>query len=336
MALVYCDSFEHQDDSRYNNAVAYVSARHGLGVQCGDGVGGGTELKYFTSISDTTMVVGFALKIDAYGGGDCFEFRNSANNIMLLLETTASGWQLSQLGRTFFTYTGSIALSTWYWVEIKMNYHASTGSAELRVNGSTIGTPYSGDTTVSGGQVLDAVLWGGGGGSDVADITIDDHVLMDGTGSYNNDWIGDIWVQHLLPNADSATIELTGSDADQTDNYDLVNEATPSTSDYVGGSTHGHRDLYTINSLSTTASWKIYGGMASGWIGKESGGNAYGRLIVVNPSTGALSAGSIVGLSSSYAIEYHAMDTDPTGSTWTQALFNATYLGFQAFTSTSS
>lgn len=62
------------------------------------------------------------------------------------------------------------------------------------------------------------------------------------------DLLGDSRVYTLSPDGNGTTNQGVGSDADSTDNYQLVDETTISTSDYVDLSS-GQRDLYTVENL---------------------------------------------------------------------------------------
>jgi hypothetical protein len=136
-----------------------------------------------------------------------------------------------------------------------------------------------------------------------------------------------------LPNGDSA-IDLAGSDGNSVNNYQLVNEPTPSISEYVGGSTAGDRDYYSIGSLSasTGGTFEIFGVQVSGTMGKEAGGSAYGGLLA--RENGSTTEDNLIGLSTTFTWERFPLDVAPDASTWTQAKVNNLEVGFQVSTST--
>ena len=78
----------------------------------------------------------------------------------------------------------------------------------------------------------------------VAGNAYDDVYICDTTGSVNNNFLGELTVEHLRPASDD-TAQFLGSDANSTDNWALVDEAgTYNGADYVASSTVGQRDLY--------------------------------------------------------------------------------------------
>ena len=74
----------------------------------------------------------------------------------------------------------------------------------------------------------------------------DDVYLMAGTG---DEFLGDCTVATLLPTGNGFVNQFVGSDGNSTDNYLLVDEQPPSSTDYVGSATTGQQDLYTLTNL---------------------------------------------------------------------------------------
>jgi hypothetical protein len=243
-----------------------------------------------------------------------------------------SGWYVKNASGTLIGPVGDVpTVDVWYWVELKITFHASTGSAELRVNGATLGSVSSVNTSPSSKTTVDTAIIGLGPSNQVNHAVADDLVIMDGTGSQMNDFIGDVWVQYLTPSSD-VTINLDGSDGNQTDNYNLVRETPPSSTSYVGGSTAGDLDYYGMPNLSTSATWTVFGAQIWSKLGKESGGDAFGRVLA--QSSGSTQVGDSVGLSTSYLYQSLTLPTAPDGSTWTPSLINDLELGFEVRAST--
>jgi len=347
MALLIADSFEHEDVTRYDDVQVSrftpVDARHGRGLRIGDWAGGFQSGGFFTynyAMTGNTVIVGIALyPIDIgtmTGAGTEFLTLNNGTTEMLNIHVGTDGWSLGNEAsdQTFVAVAApGASINTWYWVEAKIFFDGSVGTAELRVNGATMGTQFVGDTTSGGFTVATDVEVGGGQDQDVNDAHCDDLVVMDGSGTDNTDFIGDSWVQYLLPNADSSTIQLDGSDGDKIDNYDMVNETIPNSTDYVGGSVEGFKDYYELGTLSTAfASWDLHGVQVWSKVGKESGGSAYGRLIAREANSTV--QGPILALSSSFIYERLILNTRPNGGGWTDITFNDIEVGFEVRGST--
>ena len=340
MALVYADSYEHEDSSRYSSVTLWEpqAGRNDRGTRIGDYNGSfATGASHTITLTDygfsgATLICGFAVKfVDTSNSGRLCQFSDTGT-LMAAVYGGTSGWSFVNADGTILNNVGTgVVADVWYWVEFKVTFHDTTGTVEIRVNGQTMGSASSTDTSPSAKTTVTSVVFGGSqDGVDIRDGTMDDLVIMDGTGSQMNDWIGDSWVQYLIPVSDSS-VGLTGSDADQVDNYDLVNETIPASSDYVGGSTATDKDYYTLDGISTALTWVVHGAQLWGLVGKESGGNAYGRVIA---SDGTTSAGDSIGLSTDYVYTNLALPTSPDGSTWTTSLINALEVGFEVRSST--
>ena len=85
--------------------------------------------------------------------------------------------------------------------------------------------------------------------------TFDDLYALDGTGPVNNDFLGDLKVVAIFPNAAGDSTQWTPSSGN---NYAAVNENPPDAdSSYVENATTGHKDLYNYGDLSGLST--IYG-----------------------------------------------------------------------------
>ncbi len=330
MALIYVDSFDHQDEARYTTTGAVTSFETGResswAMRLVDG--SGTNYSGFRqdfTFSGDTVIVGAALYPKTAANKNAYWLLDGV--VVMILKTTAGGsFRVENGVGGLYCSGGSYTINQWVYVEVKITF-AVSGFVELRVNGQSVDT-FSGDTT-SRGTNPDQLAAGESASSSL-DGRIEDLVLMDGTGTAMNDFLGDVRVEFLQPTGDGNVIELTGSDGDQVNNYDNVNEALPSISDYNGSTGVGDTDLYTLTNLSTSASYDVHGVQVVGYIGKTPGETRFGRLIALEGTSTSL--GSSVGLSTGYAYEYIPLNLTPGGSTWTQNSFNNLQIGFRVST----
>ena len=324
MALLYADSFEHGDQDRYDSiAGTFATAtgrRGGTSVRVGDVINGGTWVqKSISHGGGGTSIYGVAIKpvqVAATGGA-------GANNTRMVLFGShwlwgsQEGWSISGLDRV-----GTLTPNVWHYIEFKV----TNTERILRLNGEVLGT-------LSGtGENVSFMQLGGNNNEDADEVHFADLYVLDGNGSNLNDFLGDVQVHYLLPDGDTATIQLTGSDADQVNNYDNVNETTPSTADYNGSTSAGDKDYYTLGGLSTSNTWTVYGAQLSGWVGKTDGVSRYGRLLA--QLGGSTEVTNAIGLSTAYGYITHQMDVAPTGSTWSVSKVNDLEVGFEVRAST--
>ena len=150
------------------------------------------------------------------------------------------------------TDTGIISQDKWYHIEMFVTLHDTTGAVKLRVNGQTPAgwSDLTSQDTKNGGTaaVLDTIRIN----PQNADLYGDDVVIMNGAGSKNNDLIGDTRVWMLLPDGNGNYSQLNGSDGNQVNNYQQVDENPPVTSDYNGHATNANKDTYTFEDLIPT------------------------------------------------------------------------------------
>jgi hypothetical protein len=139
--------------------------------------------------------------------------------------------------------------NTTNYFELKVVIHDSAGSVELRQNEVVVASATSIDTKNGGtGAANQVKIRMGDNNTGGASFYIDDLYVDDST--YN----GDIRAEVIIPNGNGNYSDFVGSDADQTDNYLLVDEIPHnSDTDYVESNTPDDVDTYTMGDLVTTA-----------------------------------------------------------------------------------
>jgi len=162
------------------------------------------------------------------------------------------GTRLGYIGidssRRLVIYTGDVlratgtivlSLSAWYLIEVHVLI-SDTGVVEVRLDG-ILDVSYSGDTKPGAEATINVCRYCGDS------VQFDDLAMNDTTGAVDNSWCGDGKVVMLTPNANGDLSQLMGSDADQIDNYLLVDEF-PKDDDttYVEGSVVDEKDLYNF------------------------------------------------------------------------------------------
>ena len=128
--------------------------------------------------------------------------------------------------------SSTLSTNTWYCVELKVDSTTSAStSCEARLDGVSFA---SGTASLSGGQ--SSLEFGVPEVATTVDYYMDDIVLNDDSGSFQNSWPGEGELIHLRPNA-------VGDNADWVENAvgdsaDAVDEVTPNDgTDYLGSST---------------------------------------------------------------------------------------------------
>ena len=152
---------------------------------------------------------------------------------------------------------GTSALYTrniWYYFELKVVSHPSTGSFEFRCNEVVDISDTGLNTAESGDAGVDVFDWE----FDNATWYIDDMYYLDNTGAVNNDFLGDCVIEGRLPTGDGATTDWTPSAG--SDHFALLDDpaTTHSDTDYVSSAVATDLELLTFDSLSFITG-QIYG-----------------------------------------------------------------------------
>lgn len=203
----------------------------------------------------------------------------------------------------------------WVYVEVKATIADAGGIVQVRMNGNT--TPvinFTGDTRNGGTSTnIDVVRLGGQSQGDFADWYI-----CNGLGSApTNDFLGDVRVHSLRPNGNGTYSQYVGSDGNSTDNYLLTDESPYNTTDYVGNSTVGQKDSYTLDNLPAGVT-AVYGIQEVAIVAKSDAGAASIKQLLRVGGTDYTTSSFV--LSTSYQEMLNIRELNPnTGVAWTPA-----------------
>jgi hypothetical protein len=208
-----------------------------------------------------TLIVGFAFRLSSLvtpvgailGIGD-----GSRTHVLLIVNNTGT-LTLSRSAQTgasnlstsgangLASSTNTIVANTWYYIELKVKIHGSTGTAELHVNGSATGWfTATGLNTQNAGSAIAAYFQFGGTNTSI-DCDFDDVYVNDLSGSDCNTFMGDQRVDFHLPDADGANSGWTCSTG--TSHYQLIDENPPNTTDYNSTLTLNAKDTMSIEAF---------------------------------------------------------------------------------------
>lgn len=296
MSLLWMDGFENNSTLSRKYSLGYPAASYTVMTSrpnsgsCVRLSGGSREVTWSLAPGDehATLIAGVAFQnTDATWGSD-------TNAIISFLSDGGATWhvgtgpsvggsssttKLRAMRGEFGTIIGTQAslvmpAQAWYYVEMKATL-GDAGSVTVRVNGQTV-IDASGVDTKNGGTktVFDAVRL-----NYCNNFTlIDDFYICNGAGSAYNDFLGDTRVETLRPNGNGNYSDWIGSDADSTNNYQLVDEATYDAADYVLSSATNERDTYTFDDMVHTTG-AVKGVMTHGIMSKTDTGARQARLI---------------------------------------------------------
>ena len=199
-----------------------------------------------TLTTDDTLIVGFAFKITDIYNTAMLGFFTTDLAGQFYVNVVGTELEVERGGTILGTTSGlGLVIDTWYWLELKVKCHDSTGTYELRI-GETDVLSASGVDTKEGTNDYSVIRLGTTG--TVLDIEYDDFYVCDSTGSTNNDFLGNCAVTAIRPNGAGYQDELTPSAGVNYQNVD-EDELDDDTS-YNESGVIGEKDTYNYDNVS--------------------------------------------------------------------------------------
>ncbi|MBA3588311.1 hypothetical protein [Methylibium sp.] len=279
--------------------------------------------------AQASWVVGFAFEFSAAGALVVARFTDAGTAQCELRQNLDGTLSVTRNGTALTNGTSVLALSTstFYYIEWKVTIADSiaANSCKVRVNGADVITVATGqDLKNTANASANAFAIGRVAVTASGSSTFDDIYICDGTGSTNNDFLGDVRIDTLYPNADGAFSQFTPSTG--TSHFALVDEATPNTTDHNDGATIGHRDSYAFGNLDALTSQTVYGVQVNAAIMKDDAGAKSASTFARSGSTNTDGASAALGTAQVYVSQVYEFDPN-TAAAWTEATVNAAEFG---------
>lgn len=330
MTLQFIEGFDHETTALLGKKTTITSASIGalsagrISGMCASLTNGVHEIVFRVDGSPTSFICGGGFKPLLSGPLYFFQIREGTTIHVELrwdhVEARLNVYRSATLIGS--TPSGSVPIDTWSYVETKVVVHDSTGSVEVKVNGASVFSVTGIDTRNGGTGVITNVRCLA---SSSGDLDVDDVYGLDTTGAVNNDFLGDVTVVTLRPNAAGDSTQFTPSAGA---NYECTDETqVDSDTSYVESSTVGHVDLYNLGALGYTPA-NIFGVQVSAYARKDDAGT---RTVRTKAKAGATTAnGSALGLSTDYLAAVSMMEVNPDDSAaWEVADIDALQIGFE-------
>lgn len=340
MSLLFFDGFESGSPKpEYTSGPGLTT-----GSRTGNGGMDGSSGCVLGITASAKVICGFAHTNSTLPGPTSqyfVQFRGDAGvTTHLTVGYDASGFVTLRLGGATGTLLATSAYawppSQWRYMEVSATIADAGGTCVVKVDGATI-INFTGDTKNAGtATTIDRLAFLGSTAAGGANTRWDDLYVLNGVdatatqGRANNDFLGDIKVEPLFPNADGTTNQFVGSDGNSVSNYLLVDETSTSTADYVGSPTPGDRDLYNITDLAANIG-TVYAIRTNAYVSKSDAGLA-GIKTILRESSGTLTDDAVTALSTTWAYIFGGIRATRPGTTspWTPADINALQIGVEA------
>ena len=324
MAIRHIDSFDTYQTAdlakKYNTSSGAIAA----GGRQSSAYSASTSLGISKTLdAQATWIVGFAVKPTSLGSASLVEFlTGSTVQCSLYLNADGTLSMRTSTNSTLATSTSAMSTGTWYYIEVKVTI-GNSGTYQVKVNGVDWIASATGDTQAHATTTTANVILLGAVSLSAAAL-FDDYYICDGSGTANNDFLGDIRVDAVFPAADSATNAAWTCSAG-TDHYALVDEKATDFPDddttYISSDTADQKDTFDMEALSY-ANGTILGVQVCVCARKDDAGP---RSIAATVKSGASDDdGDTVSLGNSYEYIKGAnnslpiWETDPaTSAAWT-------------------
>jgi hypothetical protein len=233
-----------------------------------------------------------------------------------------------QTGTLLATSSQPLGAALWTFLEVKATIADSGGLVQVRLDGTQV-LSFTGDTRNAGTAEIATVRFSNHhiSSGNRHTLRLDDVYVCDTSGGRNDDFLGDVKVVTLRPNADTAQVDFTPSTGSV--HYALVAEAPDDDGDasYVESGTVGHKDLYGYQDL-TGSPAAIMAVQVATVARKDDAGSRSLRAVLKSGATTANGTTRVLG--TSYALYDGRFEVDPaTGAAWTKAGVDALQAGVE-------
>lgn len=339
MSLLWADGFDHYTtnegvkkwwDAGGNAMNIVATGRYGVGKFLQFNNNGEAATKVFSS-TKATLIFGAAISCGwIFNGYTILSFLDGATE-QLGLRYEDDNVAVSRIqvvrgdGTVLATSTNKISSGVWYFIELKVTFHNSSGSFELRVNGVTECSGSGVDTCNTANNYADRFRVRGSKSFGNYYQGWDDLYVCDDAGSRLNDFLGEISILTSVPNAAGTTTQFTPSAGSNYQNVDDSGDIDDDTT-YNKSQTVGHIDLYNFPDWATDRT--ILAVQAVTTLRKDDTGIR--RVKPLCRSGGTNYQGSEINLTTTYLMYVNLLAEDPnTSLQWLVANLNSAEFGLE-------
>ena len=348
MTLLFCDSFDHYATSdmlrKWNSKIETAGGPTvtigAFGRSSTNGLRANRTAQnqireaYLTRTLGSavgTIIVGFAFKpttnFPVVAGLWILNLTDGGTDQVEIGLNSSGQLVARRAGVVLGTSTFGLSLETTYYLEVKVLISDTIGTVTVRVDGIERLALTNQDTKATTNATVDGVKIGFRSGNENVigwAYDFDDLYVCDTAGAQNNDFLGDIRVEALLPSGagNYAQWALTGAAT----NREAVDESTPDDdTTYVSSPTVGQKDSYAYGNLTPTA------GAVKAVVHQHLARKDDGGVRTIRPLT-RISAvdyfGSNVNPGTTYSFIQQVTELSPaTGVAWTVSEINGAEFG---------
>lgn len=274
------------------------------------------------SITNSRAIYNFGSTITQCRVGLWYRIQSLASTLNHMSIRTSSGTDIAQLqcsssGSQIYVNgavrdsTGGNYYQNWHHILIDLKIDSVNGWCYVYRDG-LLDLSWDGNTGSTGVNRFVIGKWG----NNYTHIANWDDIYIDNTTGEASPVAGPLLrFYYVLPNGNGNYAQWTGSDGDSTDNYQLVDERPPSSTDYVQGLTADQYDSYAMNTISL-ADGQLVKAVIPTVIAKRNGSVEQLAIGTRYSSTDLISSDKTPG--GSYDLYDERQTTKPGGGDWEQ------------------
>tara|TARA_R110002095_G_C4251957_1_gene240438 strand:+ start:31672 stop:32742 length:1071 start_codon:yes stop_codon:yes gene_type:complete len=344
MALLFMEGFEAHGGSQTVLDRKYADTFGWGSLQTGrlQGSAGTIANAFFArtrsfGAATSTCIIGFGYQdatTGASSGNIEINIINGADDQLrlLIISVSTTTFRIDLMrGATVIAASADYSTLNWHYFELKAVIDPTAGTYELRRNETVVFSGTGTNTADSASANWDAVHFANAvEGTITGNPRMDDIYILDGTGTINNDFLGDSVIEGRLPTGDSVVASmLDWTPSTGSTHWDLLDDTSDTT--LVSSGTAGDVDLLTFDSLSFITG-TVHGVMTVVQAGLDSVGTRTIRNIARSNAVNYNGASQVVETTDSASF-YEIWETDPdTAVKWTISGVNAAEFGFELVT----
>lgn len=346
MALLFIDGFDHYATAdlskKYQSLTFSGTLQSNLSILPTGGRRNGGCLRITDYIygsagcvipSTSHIIVGAAVSRWASGGTIIFTLAGPAGARAAYLSYSNGRFSILNANRVEIGISSLVTTfgqNIWNYIEWKMLISDSipANSCVVKVNGvEVLNLPAGTDTkfAITTPTTFDIVRLGSPSDSPYSHyMDVDDFYIADTTGLTNNNFLGDVRIDTLLPNADGTYND--GVPSTGTTSWNILDNVPANTSSYVTISNLGEKETLQFTNLQAISTQTIYAVKVNYNSAKSDSGLVFGAAVAVSGATVAEATSAT--LATSYSAQSGTFLTDPaTGAAWTESAVNSAEFG---------
>ncbi len=270
-----------------------------------------------------TIIIGFAVKFTSLTDGYFLKLVNGTSYGMSLRVTSSGQIQVYRTLVLLATSSFAFTLGNWSYVEFKVKTHDTLGTYEVRVGGTNVLSDTGVDTQAGSNPYHDGAQldFDNGEGS----VYFDDWYVCDGSGSDNNDFLGNCRVDAIFPDGDDTAGWAVASGAGA--HYlDVDENPTDDDTSYVEDGTPGSKDLYDYGAM--PADRGGIKGLSIKTVCRETDAVNFDLITPIKSgATESDDSAQLIG-TTDYLVKRRVSELDPnTASAWTKTTLDAAKFG---------